>query len=74
MIRWENLWKQEVVMVLLCGELMWGVDYNQWLPLQHKLCMNLNDDYVGNNEMFYDVNVKLAFVLTSIAWFNLNTL
>ena len=42
-----------------------GVDSNQQLPLQCKLCMNFKDVYFGKVEMCSYVHVELAFVLTS---------
>ena len=48
-----------------------SVDSNQWLPLQCKLCMNINDVYFGKSETSFDVHVKVAFVLTSTIQFNI---
>jgi hypothetical protein len=49
-----------------------SVDSNQWLPLQCKLCMNINDVNFGRSNLFY-VHVKMAFVLTLTVQFNIWT-
>ena len=35
-----------------------GVSSNQWLPLQCKLCMNINDVCYDNNEIYSDAHLK----------------
>ena len=41
-----------------------GVDSNQYAPLLCKLCMNIKNIYSGKSEIYFDVHVKMAFVLT----------
>lgn len=50
------------------------LDSSQWLPLQCKLCLNNNDVNFDKNEIFLNVHVKTAFVLTSIVRVNFWTL
>ena len=50
-----------------------GVDSNQCLPLQCKLCMNIKDIYFGKSDFFLDVHAKMVFVLTSTIQFNVLT-
>ena len=41
------------------------VDSNQWLPIQCKLCININDVYFDKSEFLKkNVHVEMAFVLT----------
>ena len=42
-----------------------NVGFNQQLPLQCKLCMNILHVCFGKSEINFDVHVKTAFVLTS---------
>ena len=42
-----------------------GVDSNEWLPLQCKVCMNIKDVYSDKNEIIHFSHVKIGFVLTS---------
>ena len=38
-----------------------GVDSNQCLPLQCKLCMKIKDGCFGKSDVYFDVHVKMAF-------------
>jgi len=49
-----------------------GVDCSQWLPLQCKLCMNIDNVYLCKNDYFY-IHVKMACVL-SLFKFNVSIL
>ncbi len=62
--------------VLLCREVMHeGVDSNQSLPLQCKLCMNINDVYFDKSDLFIpNLHQTMAFVLTSTVQVNIQTL
>ena len=51
-----------------------GVDSNQWLQLQCKLCMNIRDVYFDKSKTFFGVHLDMAFVLTSTIQINIWTL
>ena len=69
----KTLSKWEMVMFLLCWELMWGCDSNECLPLQCKLCMNIKNIYFGKSGFFLGCSCKMVVVLTSTVQFNVLT-
>ena len=65
----------EVVMFFCCvGSSCEGVDSNQFLPLQCKLCINIKVAYLERVKYLFYVHVKITFVLTWNVHFNVFTL
>ena len=76
-----NILNWKVVIICCVASLCEGVDFNQWLPLQCKFCMNTNGVSSLSLHFFYCFYfyfwvfvVNLAFVLTSTIQFQFWTL
>lgn len=62
---------ESVYVLLLFGGSSKGVDFDQWLPLQCKLCMNFDDVHFNNIKIHFHVHVKVAFVFILTPQFNI---
>ena len=68
---WKKMVEWEVVVILLCWELMSGCQLQLVIttPMQ-----TLHVVYFGENEIYFDGHFKTAFVLTSTVHFDIWTL
>lgn len=63
--------KWEVAMSLLLRAHVRVFQSNQWLSLQCKICLTINNIYLGKSESSFDVYVNMVFVLTLTIQFNI---